>query len=184
MEIWKDIPGYEGIYQASTDGRIRSSPGKTTYTKRHGIRHWKTRIIKPKSCSNFNLCGYRVTLWKNGKPKDFLVARLVCSTFHGNFINTKMTVNHIDGNRLNNKIENLEWLTLGDNIRAGFDTGLYKKNQKQIVFVNQKTGERTCFDSMAEASKFLGKNKGYISVLLKRGKNRISFCGEDYEILG
>ena len=44
-EMWKDIPNYEGIYQASTFGRIRTCEGKTTYTKRHGIRHWKQRIL-------------------------------------------------------------------------------------------------------------------------------------------
>ena len=45
-ETWKDIKGYEGIYQASSFGRIRTVEGKTTYTERHGVRHWKSRILK------------------------------------------------------------------------------------------------------------------------------------------
>lgn len=52
MEDWKDIPGYEGIYQASNEGRIRSAPDKTTYTERHGVRHWKSRILKQKDKSH------------------------------------------------------------------------------------------------------------------------------------
>lgn len=183
MEIWKDIPRYEGIYQASSEGRIRSAPGKTTFTKRHGVRHWETRIIKPKKCANFNACGYRVTLWKDGKAKDFLVARLVCTTFHEDLIETNMTVNHIDGNRLNNKIENLEWLTLGDNIRAGFDTGLYKKAQKKVSLVNKETKERIDFDSFSQASRFLGKNNGYLSCRINRECFSAFGSDTEYEVI-
>lgn len=82
-EVWKDIPGYEG-YQASTLGRIRSY-NKITYTERHGCRHWKDRILsfKPSSVSKHSSSqgtGYRVDLWKNGKPHSLLVARLIATT--------------------------------------------------------------------------------------------------------
>ena len=66
-EIWKAIPNYEGIYEASSFGRIRTCEGKTTFTKRHGIRHWKQRILKPKG--ETYATGYRVSLWKNRKKK-------------------------------------------------------------------------------------------------------------------
>ena len=96
-EIWKDIPNYSG-YQASNLGRIRTY-NKVTYTKMHGERHWKDRILsfKPSTSSRKNInqgMGYRVDLWKDGKPKTLLVARLVATTFLENLIDTKMTVNH------------------------------------------------------------------------------------------
>ena len=82
-EIWKDIKGYSG-YQVSNLGRVRTH-NKTTYTEKHGERHWKNRILKFKPDYNSRYkekqgTGYRVTLWKNGKGKDYLVARLVATT--------------------------------------------------------------------------------------------------------
>lgn len=160
-------------------GRIRTTEGKTTYTKLHGERKWKQRILKPKGRKDFNVCGYRVSLWKNGKHKDFLVARLVCTTWHENLIDTKMTVNHKDGNRLNNHIDNLEWLSLGDNIRHGFENGLYK--QDKIVLVCVATGQKFEFRSQSEASKFLKRNHGYINYLINNKKKyAVSQNGEKY----
>lgn len=184
METWKDIPGYEGQYQASTEGRIRSTPGRVTYTKYHGERHWTSTIISPKACSNYNLCGYRVTLWKNGKPKDLLVARLVCTTFHENLIDTKLTVNHINGNRLDNRPENLEWLTLSENIKEGFKTGLYKSIQKKQRIKRVTDGKIFEFDSRSECSRKLGRNVGYMTTAITRGYKYVtSKSGEKYEIL-
>lgn len=162
-EIWKDIPDYEGIYQASTFGRIRTCEGKTTFTERHGVRHWEQRVLKFKG--ETYKTGYRVSLWKNGKSKDYLVARLIARTFLGE---SNLTVNHIDGNRFNNHIENLEWCSLGDNIRKGFETGLYP--QKKVLITNKKTGKAMFFRSMQLASKYLGKGHSYISDCVKRYK--------------
>lgn len=67
-EIWRNVPDYEG-YQVSNLGRVRTH-NKTTYTKHHGIRHWKDRILKYKG--KIYETGYRVSLWKNGKCKDFM----------------------------------------------------------------------------------------------------------------
>jgi hypothetical protein len=138
-EIWKDIPNYNG-YQASNTGKIRTH-NKVTYTKRHGERHWKDRILKFKPSNPTRKSkqgvGYRVTLWKDGKPKDFLVARLIATTFLENLIETKMTVNHKDGNRLNNNVENLEWLSLGDNIRYGFQYNQYPYKKTGKCYFNR-----------------------------------------------
>lgn len=60
-EIWKDVVGYEGIYEVSNYGRVRTHKDKTTYTQRHGIRHWKQRILKEKSRTNRDV---RISLWK------------------------------------------------------------------------------------------------------------------------
>lgn len=172
MEIWKDIPGYEGIYQASNYGQIRSTPGKITSNKRHGVRRWKSRTLKGRG--DFAVTGRRVSLWKDGKAKDWLVARLVATAFLGE-PQDGYTVNHKDGNRLNNNIDNLEWLSVGDNIRHGFDTGLYH-NQNQVILTDGETTYQ--FRSMAEASRFLGRAHGYISGCRKNNRMATSEDGK------
>lgn len=173
-EIWKDIPEYEGLYQASNLGRIRTHKDKTTYTERHGVRKWKTRIMKGRG--NNKVTGSRVGLWKDGKVKDFLVARLVALTFLGKPITDKNTVNHINGNRLDNRVDNLEWLSLADNIRHAFDTGLMPC--KKIKVFNDK--EEHVFISKTRAGIYFGFNHGYISSLIKRGKNSFNKNGVKY----
>ena len=134
-EIWKDIPNYKG-YQASSLGRIRTY-NKITYTKLHGERHWKNRILKFKPTTKNNHSkqggGYRVSLWKNGKCTDFLVARIIATTFLENLIDTKMTVNHKNGDRLDNRVENLEWITSSDNQKHKYENGNYKTSHRKIV---------------------------------------------------
>jgi hypothetical protein len=169
-EVWKPIPNYEKDYEASNLGRIRTATTKTSYTKRHGERHWQQRILKYKSKNeNTYKTGYRVDLWKNGKPKTYLVARLVASAFIKNELsNNKLTINHIDGNRLNNKIENLEWCSISDNIKKGFETGLYSC-QKKIKIINKITNEENIYRSLSLASQSIGFNNGYLSCQIKRG---------------
>lgn len=169
-EIWKPIPNHEKDYEASNLGRIRTATTKTSYTKWHGERHWQQRILKYKSKNeNTYKTGYRVDLWKNGKPKTYLVARLVASAFIKNELsNNKLTINHIDGNRLNNKIENLEWCSISDNIKKGFETGLYS-SQKKIKIINKITNEENIYRSLSLASQSIGFNNGYLSCQIKRG---------------
>lgn len=164
-EIWKDIPNYDG-YQVSSLGRIRTH-NKTTFTKKHGIRKWKDRILKYKGKTYET--GYRVDLWKNGKPNTLLVARLVAFTFYNEDINNRLlTVNHIDGNRFNNNINNLELISLGDNIRHAFDNGLMPYKKVQIT--NKTTGEKKIYRSMVMASMGIYQNKSYISHALQKNK--------------
>ena len=169
-ELWRDIPNYEGIYQASTKGRIRTCEGKTTRTERHGVRHWKQRIIKPKTAKAYRYRDdLRVTLWKDGKRKDYLVARLVAMTWVEGFA-PHLTVNHIDGDHKNNNIENLEWLTISENVKHGFENGLYPT--KKVKLTNRFTGETTVYRSMAECDRAIGKSHGYISDCFKRNKTQ------------
>ena len=161
MEEWKDIPGYEKLYQASTHGRIRSAPGKITSNKRYVSRVWKVRILKGKG--NNPKTGARASLWKDGTRKDYLVARLVALTFLGT-PPEGYTVNHIDGNRLNNNIENLEWLSLADNIKHGFENGLYP--QKSVMLESENKQYK--FRSLAQCDRFLNRCDGYTSGKLKK----------------
>ena len=168
MEQWKAIPGFEGIYDASTYGRIRSVDGKTTVSKRCGIVHWKQRILKQHYAKRRNgkPLDARVTLWKDKKPHYFLVARLIAMTWCDGF-SEGLTVNHIDGNPMNNRAENLEWVSLSENIQHGFENGLFP--QKKVLLINTADGSAELFRSMACASRFLGKDDKYLSQYFNRG---------------
>lgn len=169
-EEWKPIPGFEGIYDASSYGRIRSTPGKTTSNALYPIRIWKTRILKQKRQLSKRRKDARVSLWKDGIQKDYLVSRLVASAWFGEHNN--MTVNHINGDYTDNRPENLEWTTLSDNIKHGYLTGLYDSVLKPVILVNN--GSELHFKSMSEASLFLHRNKGYISNSLKHNRNIVT----------
>lgn len=178
VEEWKDIPGYEGLYEASTYGQIRTCEGKTTSSARFAKRVWKQRIMKQKITRNRKgRFDARVSLWKDGEGKTWLVSRLVAITWCSGYCDG-MTVNHKDGNSLNNAASNLEWLSLRDNIKHGFSNGLY--STKVPVVLKDETGELE-FASLSEASQYLGRPSGYISNRLKRGKHDVgSVYGEKY----
>lgn len=164
-EIWKDIKDYDG-YQVSNLGKVRTH-NKITFTTKHGERHWKDRILKYKG-KNYKT-GYRVDLWKNGKAHTFLVARLVAFTFYNENINNhELTVDHIDGNRLNNKIDNLELVSLKENIQRAFNTGLMPTNKK-IKLINKNNNYDRTYRSMSEASLVMNRNRRYISEKIKKG---------------
>lgn len=174
-EEWKPIPGYEGLYEASNLGRIKSVKRITIGTD--GVKKpVPETILKPKT-EKTGRADYRVSLRKNAEYKDFLVSRLVAKTWIP-VPDNMLTVNHINGNFQDNRIENLEWVTLAENIRHGFKTGLYDSTSKAVALTHASTGEETKFKSMSEASRFLGRNTGYVSYAISRGKK----CYDDYGI--
>lgn len=157
MEKWKDIEGYPG-YQVSNYGQVRSH-NKVTSSARFEKRMWKDRIIKQKIGKD-KCC--RVSLWANGKENTVLVHRLVANEFCGKNINTNLTVNHKDGNRLNNNAENLEWMSRGDNIRYGFEYNQYSTQKKQKIM--DENGTVHAFRSIAELRRFLGRSDSYLRI--------------------
>lgn len=164
MEIWKEIPGYEGVYEVSDFGRVRSSKNKTTKSIRSGERKWKQRILRLKTDKN----GYkRISLWKNKQPKDFLVHRLVAMAFISK-VEGKDYINHIDGQPSNNHVQNLEWCDHRENLMHAFENRL-NKNAQPIILYNLNTKEMHYFISKAEAGRFLGRNHGFISRIIKEG---------------
>ena len=179
-ELWKDIPEYEGLYQASTLGNIRTHANKTTSSARFPERHWKQRILKPKWQRYSNgRADARVELWKDGKHKTLLVARLVALTWVDGY-DDGMTVNHKDGNPQNNNVDNLEWVTIGDNIRHGFDTGLY--TSLVPVTLMDDSGNKYEFKSLSSASRWLGHNVGYLSNCKKKHTNVYSSDGKPFVV--
>ena len=179
-ERWKDIPGYEGIYEASESGSIRSKPGKATYTDWHGRREWKTRELKPKICGRGDR---RVTLWKDGQSKDFLVARLVAMTWVDGYA-PELTVNHIDGDYSNNHRDNLEWVTLGENVRKGFEAGLFAGIEKPVCLERIEGGGKLHFRSLSSADRFLGRSGGYVHNCIRKGRNVRDEYGCQYRVVG
>lgn len=116
-EIWKDITGYEGYYQVSDRGRVKRL---SRYVDRHayGIVHkkfYKEHILKPTVSRGY----YVVSLCKNCKVKTQQIHRLVASAFISN-PQRKEQVNHKNGIRNDNRVENLEWVTNTENQRHSF----------------------------------------------------------------
>lgn len=125
-EIWKDIPGYENKYQISNLGRVKSfenNKGK-----------YRELIRKPR----INKQGYYyLGLWKHSKAKTFKIHRLVAQIFIPNPEN-KICVNHKDGNKLNNNVNNLEWVTYSENTIHAINTGLIDINGNSSLFKSGK----------------------------------------------
>jgi len=123
-EIWKDIPGYEWLYLASHLWNIKS------------IGSWTEKILK----ITYDKKSYgRVFLWKNREWKPFLVHRIISFTFIEN-VNKHPQVNHIDGDRKNNTVTNLEWVTHSENALHSFrvlSRKISDKN-KEITRVNNR----------------------------------------------
>ena len=125
-EIWKEIKNYEGFYEVSSLGRVRSL---TRYIKQKNNSKKKIagKILKPIANKN----GYlMVTLSKDCKGKRYFVHRLVADAFILNK-NNKKEVNHIDENPKNNKVNNLEWVTHLENSNYGTRGKRISKNLKE-----------------------------------------------------
>lgn len=181
-EIWKQIPGYEGVYDASSFGRIRSSPGRVFVDSRGRVIHWKTKILREKRSENQRIKrgrdDARVGLRKDGICKDFKVARLVAMAFHG-IPQDGMTVNHINGNWEDNRPENLEWLTMRDNIKHAREHDLIK-DKKPIALVDEN-GNTYVFHCILDASTFLGRQRNYLYIARNRHlHNAYSVNGTKY----
>ena len=130
MEQWKDIPGYEGWYQVSNLGRIRSVPRILPHKTKGGAisnQHWSGKILRPTIIGS----GYEmVVLTKHRTPTYPTVHRLVATVFVPNPEN-KPVVNHIDGNKSNNVATNLEWVTSSENNYHAYATGLKKRGRQK-----------------------------------------------------
>lgn len=125
QEIWKDIKNYEGLYQVSNLGNVKSLK-RYVNTNGGAKRIVREKILKPVID---NTGYYVVSLWKENICTRTHIHRIVIENFVPNFLN-KPFVNHIDGNKLNNCITNLEWCTPQENNVHAYATGLNPSRKK------------------------------------------------------
>lgn len=117
-EIWKDIPGYKGLYQISNFGRVKSFP-------KYRTRYYRTeRVLKQRNCEQNQY--FEVILYKDRVGKSFKVHRLIAEAFIPNPEN-KPCIDHINTIRTDNRIENLRWVTLKENANNPITVSRFKE---------------------------------------------------------
>ncbi len=165
MEVFKDINGYEGLYKVSNKGNIKS------LVKRYkGINILNKGIDK----SRYSI----VSLCKDKKHKTKTVHRLVAIAFIPNAEN-KPQINHKDGNKQNNNVNNLEFVTAKENMKHAFANGLIirntdkiaKQKRKVVLQINPENGDTVNkYNSAHEAARLTGFNRGNISTACRDNK--------------
>lgn len=120
-EIWKDVIGYESLYQVSNLGNVK--------------RIGSFRGVNKKYLNNYNLTpmdngkGYlRIKLTKNNKSKRIMLHRIIAEAFIQN-LNNKPFINHINSNKKDNRIENLEWCTQSENVKHSVNAGRWTQGK-------------------------------------------------------
>lgn len=168
-EIWKDIAGYEGRYMVSNFGRVKSMKY---------LAHDGEKIMK----SVRHHTGYMIVSLGRKPRKMFLVHVLVANAFIENKDN-KPYVNHIDGNKANNKAENLEWVTAKENTSHAIKTGLRDPHNVPRKYGKDHYSSKPVYqydlhgnlikkwDSQSDAARFYNKRPGNINNCV-RGRNK------------
>jgi len=134
-EIWKDVKDYEGWYQVSNKERVKSLQ-RTIYYSSGAVRLQNSKLLTLRVANGY----LGLTLRKMNKNRTASLHRLMAECFIDNPEN-KPEVNHIDGNKLNNKLDNLEWVTKSENAKHAWDNGLCVK----------KIGESNIFSTLKES---------------------------------
>ena len=170
-EVWRDIPGFEGLYQASTTGKIKS------------LKTERKTILAPALKRGYE----SVLLVKDGRRYHKSVHRLVAMTFIPNPEN-KEQVNHLDENKRNNHVENLEWATAKENINWG--TGLKKRafsqrttqpKRKAVYQYDKSLNLINVFQSCHDAARQTGYDRTGISHSCQKKKGFTCYKGYIWE---
>ena len=166
MEEWKDIEGYDGLYQVSSEGRVRSLPRNTT----------KGQIIKP---SIQNTGYYYVLLYKDGKAIRKTLHRIIAKAFIPNPDN-KPQVDHINGDRTDCRIDNLRWVTPSENNSnphrcKSFSISKNGKGYKKVVQYSLDGVFIKEWDGSKQAAKSLGKTSSSHIVDCLSGRKRSAY---------
>ena len=161
-EVWKDISGFEGYYQVSNKGRVRSLDRKVWSEKRGAFYSHKGKVLKLTESRGY----LHITLRKNYKPITMQVHRLVAEAFIPNPKNLEY-INHKDENKNNNRLENLEWCTPKYNVYYGENSRI-----RPVMATNISTGKQTTYPSIMEAARSGGFNQSTISNVCKGGRKK------------
>ena len=169
LEEWKDVKGFEGLYQVSNMGNFKSLD-RVSYHNDGRVRRIKGKAIN----GSLSYRGYiQVTMSKNGVITSSSLHRLVAKTFLGEPPTSEHVVNHIDGDPTNNNVDNLEWVTQKANAQHAVSTGLvnyktYAKYKDLAYYINDEL--IGVYDSAKHASDVLGIN--YFTILKSIKENR------------
>lgn len=186
-EIWKDIKGYEGLYQISNLGNVKSLKRITT-GKKYGKHNLKEKILKFIKSGKY----YSVHLCKNGKRQATYVHRLVGIAFLENE-NNYLDINHKDGDTKNNNVENLEWCNRSYNIKHSYKVLKRTANTKGFIdYIQKRKRKINQYDlqgnfikewgCISEAEKFLNQeHTGKICECCKHKHGRKSAFGYKWE---
>ncbi len=167
VESWKDIPDYIGLYQVSDLGNVRSLPRATT----------KGVVLKQYVNRKNGYC--YVSLSKNNNKKTKRVHVLIAEAFLGEK-NKKIQVNHIDGNKKNNSIDNLEYCTQSENMKHAYATGLEQISGLEVIRLDDLKKYKTATDAAKDVSQ--GRAQGEMVSRVCRG-DRSHYRGWHYAFI-
>ena len=175
MEIWKDIVGYEGLYQVSDLGNVKSLE-RIRYKKNGHICVHKEKLRKPGKCTNGYL-GIGLTN-SDGVLKQHLVHRLVLSSFVTQPSNG-YEVNHINSIRHDNRLVNLEWCTKSENNRHSriYGNAKYCYVQVPTITINLTSGYVEFYEATQHVTQRYNKSKSWITNIRRRGDSPFEYKG-------
>lgn len=160
MLQWKEIQGYNGRYFISSNGQIKNKYGK---------------ILKPWIRNGY----YTIGLMVNKKRTNYYIHRLVAEYFLSNPDKQKNFVNHLDGDKLNNNVSNLEWCTRQENAQHAYETGLLVPTVENLVRFDRKPviriEDNKWFSGVTEAANQMGVCEAAMSKCLNKGLS--ATCG-------
>lgn len=170
-EIWKDIPGYEGYYQVSNTGKVKSLDGY--YKRKYPI------ILKPSLHRGY----YRVVLCVDQNRKSIHVHQLVMLAFTGE--PNGLQINHINGIKTDNRLCNLEYVTQSENMKHAYRIGLEKPcdNGLKKAVAMIKNGIRTEYPSIREMCRANNFDRKKVQRILRRAPNYNSIKGYTIEYI-
>ncbi len=180
--IWKDVIGYEGLYRICNNGEVKSLD-RSIHNPIHGSINIKGRTLKPRVDSYGY---YSLGICKDGRPLKIRLHRLIALNFIPN-PEGKSFINHKNGNKLDNRIENLEWVTPAENNTHSYRTGLrkaslgkrYTGQYNSIICTDLEGNELAIFKSCQIAARLMKTDRGNINMVLRGEKE--SYNGFKYK---